>query len=80
MISKVTAKGQVTLPVKARRQLGIRPGTKLEFLVKDNDRLEVIVVSESVKSLKGMLPKPRKVVSLSDMERAIRTGALKSMK
>jgi len=77
MTSKVTSKGQVTLPVKARKQLGIRPGTKLEFVVKDKYRLEVIVVSQSVKSLKGMLPKPVKAVSLSDMDNAIRAGASK---
>jgi antitoxin PrlF len=80
MISKVTSKGQVTLPVKARKRLGIRPGTKLEFVVKDNDRLELIVISESVKSLKGILPKPKATVSLSDMEKAIRAGASKSVK
>jgi antitoxin PrlF len=80
MISKVTAKGQVTLPVKARQRLGIRPGTKLEFVVKDKDRMEVIVISENVTSLKGMLPKPKKVVSLSDMENAIRGKASKSLK
>ena len=80
MISKVTSKGQVTLPVKARKQLGIRPGTKLEFIVKDKERLEVIVISESVKSLKGMLSKPGRPVSLSDMEKAIRGGASKSLK
>jgi antitoxin PrlF len=80
MTSKVTSKGQVTLPVKARKQLGIRPGTKLEFIVKDKDRLEVIVISESIKSLKGMLPKPQRAISLSDMNRAIRSGASKSLK
>jgi antitoxin PrlF len=80
MISKVTAKGQVTLPVKARQRLGIRPGTKLEFVVKDKDRMEVIVISENVTSLKGMLPKPKKVVSLSDMGNAIRGKASKSLK
>ena len=80
MISTVTGKGQVTLPVEARRRLGIRPGTKLEFLVKDKDRLEVIVIAASVRSLKGMLPKPKRVVSLADMEEAVRIGASKSMK
>ncbi len=80
MISKVTGKGQVTLPVEARRRLGIRPGTRLEFLVKDKDRLEVVVIAESVKSLKGMLPKPKRAISLTEMEKAIRSGASKSIK
>jgi hypothetical protein len=48
--------------------------------VKDKDRMEVIVISENVTSLKGMLPKPKKVVSLSDMENAIRGNPSKSLK
>ena len=42
MIATVTAKGQVTLPVEARRKLGIEAGTKLEILITDDGRLEVI--------------------------------------
>jgi antitoxin PrlF len=76
MISTVTAKGQVTLPVKARRKLGIRAGTKLDFVIKDNDRLEVIVISGSIKNLKGMLPKPKRALTLAEMDHAIRERAV----
>ena len=31
-VSKVTAKGQVTIPVEMRRQLGIREGDKVVFI------------------------------------------------
>ena len=31
----VTTKGQVTIPVKVRRALGIEPGTKVTFTAKD---------------------------------------------
>jgi antitoxin PrlF len=75
MIATVTAKGQVTLPVEARRRLGLGPGSKLEFVVVDDERLEAIPVSETVSSLKGMVPKPRKPLSLADMDRAIAKGA-----
>ena len=80
MISTVTAKGQVTLPVKARRKLGIRPGTKLDFVIKDSDRLEVIVISGSVKALKGILGKPKKPLTLAEMDRAIRERAVERSK
>ncbi len=76
MTATVTAKGQVTLPVEVRRRLGLRPGSKLEFIVIDDDRLEAIPVSETVSSLKGMVPKPRKTLSLADMDKAIAKGAL----
>ena len=75
MIATVTAKGQVTLPVEARRRLGITPGTRLEFLITDDGRLEVIPRTGSVRSLKGMLPAPERPLSLEDMERAIAEGA-----
>jgi len=70
MIATVTAKGQVTLPAVARKRLGIKAGSKLEFIVFDDERLEVIPVAESVSSLKGMVPKPGKTLSLADVAKA----------
>ena len=75
MIATVTSKGQVTLPAEARRRLRISPGSKLEFIVINQERLEVIPVVETVTSLKGMVPKPKKPLSLADMEKAIAKGA-----
>ncbi len=74
MIATVTAKGQVTLPAEARRRLGITAGTKLEFIVTDDGRLEVIPRLGSVRRLKGMLPRPERALSLADMERAVASG------
>ena len=75
MIATVTSKGQVTLPAEARRKLKITPGSKLEFIVIDQDKLEVIPVVKSVTSLKGMVPKPKKTLSLAEMDKAIAKGA-----
>jgi antitoxin PrlF len=75
MIATVTSKGQVTLPAEARRRLRISPGSKLEFIVIDQERLEVIPVVETITNLKGMVPKPKKPLSLADMEKAIAKGA-----
>lgn len=77
MTSTVTAKGQVTLPVEARRRLNIHAGTKLEFIVRNDDRMEVILIGGSVRALKGSLPKPRRALSLADMDAAIARGALR---
>jgi antitoxin PrlF len=75
MTVTVTSKGQVTLPVEARRRLGIRAGTQLEFIIRDDDRLEVIKVGGSVRDLKGLLAKPRRRLSLEDMDKAVAAGA-----
>jgi bifunctional DNA-binding transcriptional regulator/antitoxin component of YhaV-PrlF toxin-antitoxin module len=65
----------VTLPVAARRRLGIRAGTRLQFIVRDDDRLEVVRVGGTVRDLKGLLPRPKRSLSLREMEAAIAKGA-----
>ena len=75
MKTTVSSKGQVTLPVEARRRLGIRAGTQLEFIIRDDDRLEVIKVGGSVRDLKSVLPRPRRRLSLEEMDKAVAAGA-----
>ena len=75
MTATVTSKGQVTLPVETRRRLGIHAGTKLEFIIRGDDRLEVIRLGGSVRDLKGSLPKPGRPLSLAEMDEAIARGA-----
>jgi antitoxin PrlF len=75
MNATVTSKGQVTIPVEARKELRIRPGTKLEFVIKDNGRLEIIPLVGSVRSLKGAVPKPYKTLTVKEMDEAIADGA-----
>jgi AbrB family looped-hinge helix DNA binding protein len=74
MTATVTSKGQVTIPAEVRRKLRIVPGTKLEFVVLDDRRLEVIPVSGSIRDLKGVVPRPKKTLTLSDMDAAIAAG------
>lgn len=63
-ITSVTSKGQVTIPLHIRQQLGIRAGSKVEF-VWVNDHLEIRVKSTPTdvpKSAFGMLKSKRKAV------------------
>jgi AbrB family looped-hinge helix DNA binding protein len=75
MTSIVTSKGQVTIPVEVRRRLRILPGTRLEFVIRDDGRLEVIPLSGSVMDLKGSVPKPKRALTLAEMDAAIAGGA-----
>ena len=51
----VTSKGQVVIPARLRRRLGIRKGTKVHF-IEDGDRLILQPVTvEFIRSLQGSL-------------------------
>lgn len=71
MIATLTSKGQVTIPKQARDALNLNPGDRVEFVFSDNGRLFLLPVTRPVSTLKGMLPKPTKPVSLEEMDAAI---------
>ena len=71
MLATLTSKGQVTIPKKARETLNLDTGDRVEFIIDDDGRLFILPVTRSVKTLKGMLPKPSSPVSLEEMDEAI---------
>ncbi len=74
MVATLTVKGQITIPVEIRQRLGLRTGDRLEFVITDEKRIEMIPAGGSVRQLRGMVPKPKKALSLAEMDRAIRAG------
>ena len=63
------------MPQEIRRRLGIRPGDRLSFAVRDDGVLEVQPETGDLLALAGSL-KPRVTgVTLADMEEAIAAGA-----
>jgi antitoxin PrlF len=75
MSATVTSKGQITIPKGVREKLKLQTGDKLEFLVQEDGTAKVVPVTSSIKELSGMIPKPKKAVSLNDMDKAIEQGA-----
>ena len=71
----LTSKGQLTLPKEVRTALGLGPGDRVDFVRMEDGNFAVLPATQSVKSLKGLIPKPRKPVSLADMDKAIARGA-----
>jgi AbrB family looped-hinge helix DNA binding protein len=70
-VTSVTSKGQVTIPKDLRQQLGIRQGSRIEFLLVD-DHVEMRVRSSPASvcgSGFGMLKTKRKAVP-SDFDAA----------
>ncbi len=43
---RVTAKGQVTIPIKIRQQLGIYPGSEVEFEI-EGDHVKLVPVKDA---------------------------------
>jgi AbrB family looped-hinge helix DNA binding protein len=70
--SKVTSKGQVTIPLDVRRRLGIDSGDRIEFVDLGDGGFAIKPAVEDVRSLKGMLKKPAHPVTTGRMREAIR--------
>jgi antitoxin PrlF len=72
--SKITTKGQTTLPRDVRMALGLLSGDKVRYVVLDGEvRLMKV---RPVNKLAGLLARSgRKPVSLEDMDAAIAAGA-----
>jgi AbrB family looped-hinge helix DNA binding protein len=72
----LTSKGQITIPVEVREALGVDTGDRVEFVEIAPGRYEFIAATKSVTALKGMFGKPRKSVSIEEMNAAVaRRGA-----
>lgn len=75
MGATITSKDQITIPKPVRDMLHLRTGNRVDFVVENDGTVLLVPLTHSVRSLKGMLPKPDKVVSLDEMDEAIASGA-----
>jgi len=66
----LTSKGQITLPKSVRERLGIDSGDRVEFVETDEGFL-IVPATRDIRSLKGIVGKPRRKVSIEDMNRAL---------
>lgn len=74
-ISTMTSKGQTTIPAAIRNSLGLRAGDRLEFVLRDDGEVVLKTAKVHVSELKGILPKPKRPVTLEQMQEAIEAGA-----
>src|SRR5258708_33269203 len=79
IMPKVTSNGRVTIPIKVRSAIGLRPGDRVEFVERENGQLDVVAARRSVRDLKGMFKGRRsKPVSIRQMNTAIAERASRS--
>ena len=72
--SVVSTKGQIVIPAQIRAELGVKAGSRVEFVRTDEGWL-IKPATLPVTALKGIIKKPRKPVSIEDMNLSIRRRA-----
>lgn len=77
--TKVTTKGQITVPKPIREHLKLTKGDRIEFLIGVNGKVTIMPATADVRELKGMVAKPANRVTVADMNQAIEAegGAVK---
>jgi len=73
LISTITSKGQVTIPVQIRRLLGLRPKAKVAFLQK-TDGVHIAIPRYTIATIKGAVP----ALSQKYSEKEVREIAIES--
>jgi len=67
----LTGKGQITIPIEVRQALRLDAGDRVEFVEVEQGRFEIVPATRSVAALKGMFGKPKRTVSIDEMNAAI---------
>ncbi len=70
--AKLTSKGQITVPKPVRDVLGVHPGDRLAFRVREDGSVTVEADTVDVRSLRGVLKPKVRGVSIEDMKRVVR--------
>ena len=71
--SKVTSKGQITIPTNIRNNLNIPIGSKIE-LIQQESCIIVVPINSTLSKLKNSLPKPDQALSCEEMNNIIRNS------
>lgn len=74
----LTSKGQITIPADVRAALGVATGDRVAFVEIQPGRFELIAATQSVTALKGLIRKPKALVSIEDMNAAIAAQGAKA--
>jgi antitoxin PrlF len=72
--AKLTSKGQITLPKEIRLKLGLKQGDRVRFIVEDDGRVRLLPAKRDVSELLGILPKPKKRLSIEEMDDIVQTA------
>ena len=71
----ITSKGQITIPKDIRALLDLHSGDKINFIVEESGEVRFLPATQDVNTLKGIIAKPKKAVSVEQMKASIKDRA-----
>ncbi len=76
--SKITAKGQTTIPAEVRAALGLKPGDRIAYIIRDG-KVEMLARNLRAIDLVGIMgpPPSGKSLSIEEMDDAIAEAVTK---
>jgi len=76
-VSKLTSKGQTTIPKEIRDKLDLKPGDRIRFFIENNSRVVLEPIKNDLSALAGMLYDPdRKPLTNEEINEAIAQAAV----
>lgn len=74
MYTTLSSKGQITIPVGIRNDLRLNVGDRIDFVLFDNGRVELVPKKRHVTTLRGIVHHSGKPITLAQMDAAIARG------
>ena len=69
--SKITSKGQITIPYNIREQLHLNVGSRVKCIIQNN-AIVLLPINNKLSDLQGILPKPQKSLTITEMDNLIK--------
>jgi antitoxin PrlF len=76
--SKITSKGQITVPKMVREALALLPGDRMSFIIHDDGTVTVEAETVDLPSLRGVVKPGGRHVSIEQMNEAIARGGTRT--
>jgi antitoxin PrlF len=70
-VSRITSKGQVTIPEEIRREYQLQAGEQIEWKVTNRGTIELRKTGGSLDDLTKILPPPKRALTIEEMDRAV---------
>lgn len=70
-VSRITSKGQVTIPEEIRRRGGLQAGEQIEWELTDRGAISIRKTGRSLDDLATILPKPKRALTIEEMDQAV---------
>lgn len=80
LVSRITSKGQVTIPKNVRQTLHLLSGDKVEFVYNKDNEIVIKPLTKKASEVSGMLSKykKKKAVTVEEMNQGIKDSLKKS--